>query len=84
MLPNGNSHLSAGVGMFCGILPSIGQTVLGDLKLSREAACASLPALVDAPSVSAMRRPIPPRFASNSAFGCDLEVLASEEVDYVK
>lgn len=83
MLPNGNSHRSVGVGMFCGILPSMGQTVLGDLKQSRAAGGAGGPdagagPLVEAPSpASAMRRPIPPRFASNSALGCDLDVLAS-------
>lgn len=86
MLPNGNSHRSVGVGIFCGIFPSIGQTVLGDLKLSLGGAGVAGvagvggvggAALDEGPSTSPMSRPMPPRPANNSADGCDLDVLAS-------
>lgn len=80
MLPKGNSHLSCElcVGMFCGIFPSIGQTVLGDLKLLVGAGAGGASAvLVDAPSSSLRMRPIPLRPARSSAFGCDLDELES-------
>lgn len=72
MLPKGNSQRSVvGVGMFCGIFPSIGHTVFGDLKLSRGgaalAAGGSAVPLVE-PSVS-IRRPMPSNPANKSAFG---------------
>ena len=58
-----------GVGMFCGIFPSIGHTVFGDLKFCEGSE------LVEAPS-SDMRRAMPPRPASNSV-GWERDVVAS-------
>lgn len=80
MLPKGNSHLSdVGVGMFCGIFPSMGQTVFGDLKLSLGGAGLGGGAVDEDASASPIRRPMPPKPASSSDDGWDLDVLASVE-----
>lgn len=69
ILPNGNSHRSVvGVGMFCGILPSLGHTVLGDLKLF-VSVDVDVPAVLVLLSPSLSSRPMPPSPARISGLG---------------
>lgn len=71
--PKGNSQRSgAAGGMAWGIFPSMGHTVLGDLKLSRGGSGGALAA---GASASLMSRPMPPRLERSSAFACGRGLL---------